>query len=169
MALTDKLTAIGDAVRGKTGESEKLTLDGMAEKIRSMPAPMQKITIGGDISSLFSEKFMELYNNNLKDYIEFKDVITCYRLIPSISNLDTPGAGYPSGYPRIKDLSNITINCRNGYYTNSSNMFEEARYLEKLPKWVQSLYLLFIVMISFIIFNADNMSIAFKNITKCYI
>ena len=136
MALTDKLTAIGDAVRGKTGESEKLTLDGMAEKIRSMPAPMQKITISGNISGLFSEKFMELYNNNLKDYVEFKDVQTCYRLIPSTSYVDTPGAGYPSGYPKIKDLSNITINCRNGYYTNSSNMFEEAKYLEKLPKLV---------------------------------
>ena len=39
---------------------------------------------------------------------------------------------------------------------------------EKLPKWVQSLYVLFIVMISFIIFNADNMSIAFKNITGLF-
>lgn len=39
-----------------------------------------------------------------------------------------------------------------------------GKYLKKLPKWVQSFYALFIVMISFIIFNADNMSIAFKNI-----
>lgn len=43
-----------------------------------------------------------------------------------------------------------------------------GKYLEKLPKWVQSLYVLFIVMISFIIFNADNMSIAFKNITGLF-
>ena len=39
-----------------------------------------------------------------------------------------------------------------------------GKYLEKLPKFVQRLYVLFIVMISFIIFNADNMKIAFKNI-----
>ncbi len=33
MALTDKLTAIGDAIRGKTGSTDLLTLDGMAAAI----------------------------------------------------------------------------------------------------------------------------------------
>ena len=33
MALTDKLTNIADAIRGKTGGTEKLTLDGMATAI----------------------------------------------------------------------------------------------------------------------------------------
>ena len=42
------------------------------------------------------------------------------------------------------------------------------KYLEKLPAFVQSLYVLFIVMISFIIFNADNMSIAIKNIAGLF-
>lgn len=135
MALTDKLTAIGDAVRGKTGESEKLTLDGMAEKIRSMPAPMQKITISGNISRLFSGKFMELYNNGLKDYIEFKEISACCELIPHSESLDsTSNRGYR--YQIIKDLSNIIINCREGNYTTSSNMFSEARYLEKFPTLV---------------------------------
>lgn len=148
MALTDKLTAIGDAVRGKTGESEKLTLDGMAEKIRSMPAPMQKITISGNISGLFSEKFMEMYNNGLKDYIEFKDVQTCYEIIPSTGRNDPLlGSGYFDGHANIKDLSNITLNFRKGYYTSSSSMFANAKYLEKLPKLVNftpnSLYQLF--------------------------
>ena len=137
MALTDKLTAIGDAVRGKTGESEKLTLDGMAEKIRSMPAPMQKITISGNISGLFSEKFMELYNSSLKDYIEFKDVQTCYEIIPSTDNLDqTLGVGYYDGHADVKDLSNITLNFRKGYYSISNCMFAGAKYLEKLPTLV---------------------------------
>ena len=135
MALTDKLTAIGDAVRGKTGDSEKLSLDEMAEKIESMPAPMQKITISGNISGLFSEKFMELYNNSLKDYIEFKDVITCYQLIPYSDNLDYT-LGQSLGYQKVKDLSNVIINCREGKNTNSSNMFANAKYLEKLPKLV---------------------------------
>ncbi len=33
MALTDKLSAIADAIRGKTGKSGELTLDQMAEEI----------------------------------------------------------------------------------------------------------------------------------------
>lgn len=36
MALTDKLTAIADATREKTGESDKLTLDAIAEAIRAL-------------------------------------------------------------------------------------------------------------------------------------
>ena len=40
MALTNKLSAIGDAIRAKTGKSEKLTLDSMVTEINS-------ITTGG--------------------------------------------------------------------------------------------------------------------------
>jgi hypothetical protein len=40
MALTNKLTAIGDAIRAKTGESELLTLDEMAAEIADIPAPV---------------------------------------------------------------------------------------------------------------------------------
>ena len=36
MALTNKLTAIGDAIRAKTGSSDKLTLDGMASAIANI-------------------------------------------------------------------------------------------------------------------------------------
>lgn len=136
MALTDKLTAIGDAVRGKTGESEKLTLDGMAEKIRSMPAPMQKITISGDISGLFSKKFMDLYNNSLKDYIEFKDVTQCIGLIPSMPSSIDSSSGGSYRVPKVEDLSNIVINFKENTQAYSSNMFENAIYLKKLPKLV---------------------------------
>lgn len=36
MALTDKLTAIADAIRGKTGTTDGLTLDGMAEAVNGL-------------------------------------------------------------------------------------------------------------------------------------
>lgn len=36
MALTDKLTAIADAIRGKTGTEDKLTLEQMADEIDNM-------------------------------------------------------------------------------------------------------------------------------------
>ena len=38
------------------------------------------------------------------------------------------------------------------------------KYLEKLPGFIQRIYVLFIVMISFIIFNANNMKEAWSNI-----
>lgn len=38
MALTDKLTAIADAIRGKTGKTEEMTLDQMATEIGEIEA-----------------------------------------------------------------------------------------------------------------------------------
>ena len=38
------------------------------------------------------------------------------------------------------------------------------KYMEKLPSFIRRIYVLFIVMILFIIFNFDNMSVAFINI-----
>lgn len=45
MALTDKLTAIGDAIREKTGGTEKITLD-------QMPIDIRSITTAGEIQEL---------------------------------------------------------------------------------------------------------------------
>lgn len=53
MALTKKLTAIGDAIRAKTGSTEKLTLDGMASAIAG-------ISTGGGGTLSFSFKDAEL-------------------------------------------------------------------------------------------------------------
>ena len=36
MAITDKLTAIGDAIRGKTGKSDSLTLEQMVTEINGI-------------------------------------------------------------------------------------------------------------------------------------
>ena len=38
------------------------------------------------------------------------------------------------------------------------------KFMEKLPSFIRSIYVLFIVMILFIIFNSDNMSVALTNI-----
>ena len=38
MALTDKLTAIADAIRGKTGQTASLTLDQMVTEIEGIEA-----------------------------------------------------------------------------------------------------------------------------------
>lgn len=53
MALTNKLKAIADAIRAKTGSSEKLSLDGMASAIAN-------ISTGGGGTPSFSFKDAEL-------------------------------------------------------------------------------------------------------------
>ena len=44
MALTDKLTAIADAIRTKTGKTEKMTLDDMVEIILTMNIGDEKVS-----------------------------------------------------------------------------------------------------------------------------
>ena len=54
-----------------------------------------------------------------------------------------------------------------GLYFGIILLFEKIflkKYLEKLPVFIQRIYVLFIVMISFIIFNANNMKEAWSNI-----
>ena len=62
MALTDKLTAIADAIRTKTGGTDTLTLDGMVTEIEG-------IETGGDTSiedSLITRTITEYSNDRVK-------------------------------------------------------------------------------------------------------
>lgn len=60
MALTDKLTAIGDAIRDKTGSTDLLTLDAMPTAISGITTgggadlPEEAFTITGDCSYMFN-------------------------------------------------------------------------------------------------------------------
>ena len=57
MSVNDKLTAIADAIREKTGNTDKLTLDRMAEEIRD-------IGIGDD----YYNKFWDAFQNDVVIY-----------------------------------------------------------------------------------------------------
>lgn len=70
MALTDKLTAIGDAIRSKTGGSDLLTLDEMPQEIQSIQTgggggdtALGDSILNGTVTSYSSDTLV-----NLKDY-----------------------------------------------------------------------------------------------------
>lgn len=69
MALTEKLTSIADAIRGKTGGTNPLTLDQMATAIAGIQ------TGSGDTTSLFTE----INNGTIENFIATEDM---YRLRP---------------------------------------------------------------------------------------
>ena len=64
MALTNKLKAIADAIRAKTGSSEKLTLDGMASAIAN-------ISTGGS-----GEFFVQSFNQPTGQVLDFSGYTT---------------------------------------------------------------------------------------------
>ena len=59
MAITKKLTAIGDAIRNKTGKTDKLTLDNMVTEINGITTgggsvPEKLLKISGDCKYKFA-------------------------------------------------------------------------------------------------------------------
>lgn len=83
MALTSKLSAIGDAIRAKTGSSEKLTLDQMASAISGITGgsgggecnlPHIPLEITGDCTYMFYRDAWNWIINDYSDRITTKDI-----------------------------------------------------------------------------------------------
>lgn len=121
MALINKLSAIGDAIREKTGKEDLLTLDQMPEEIRGISGgggeEIEPIVLTGNCSYFgtgpLSSKFIEL----------FGDKITTNGLL-SVSNM----------FNNYK-LINIPfeLNMNNESYRSCMGLFEGAGKLETLP------------------------------------
>lgn len=76
MALINKLEAIGNAVRAKTGDTNKLTLDEMATKIQGIaPGPTTSdLTITGDCSKRFANGGWDWVIKKYGDQITTHDI-----------------------------------------------------------------------------------------------
>lgn len=82
MALTDKLTAIGDAIRAKTGKEDLLTLDAMVEEIANI-----------DTLGLFVD------GTSINIYSTTASGIQSYAFYqPPITSIDIPTATYVGAY-----------------------------------------------------------------------
>ena len=68
MALTDKLTAIANAIRSKTGSSESLTLDGMVTAIEVISGSVNDGTTGYIVDRSISGNYI---NNNVTTIGEY--------------------------------------------------------------------------------------------------
>ena len=127
MALINKLTAIADAIREKTGTTEPMTLDSMATAISGITGggggelsdyiPESALTISGDCSYMFCKGKWDWFIEKYGDRITTSDITT----------LDSVFFG-----------SNITsipfdINCRNTSI-NANQIFGCCFNLTNVPK-----------------------------------
>ena len=130
MALIEKLNAIGDAIREKTGGTELLTLE-------QMPAAIGSIETGGGGETFNELNYSGQYfttnagspfaHNILNNMIDGKNFTI------NLTNMGTLGLFYNS--TRLVDLSKVVINIDGKTYgTNSYEMFAYCRSLEHLPK-----------------------------------
>ena len=91
MALTDKLTAIGDAIRAKTGGTEALTLDGMVTAISGISTgggttgggdlPAEALVITGDCTHRFNYDGWNWFINNFGNKVTTVDIDNCSYMI----------------------------------------------------------------------------------------
>ena len=125
MALTNKLTAIGDAIRGKTGGTELLTLDGMVTAINGISTgggatlPPEAYVITGDCANLFSNGKWKWYIDLFGSQVTTNNITSC---------------SYMFSYSR--ELTNIpfSINGKSSEnYISCSAMFQDCDALLTLP------------------------------------
>ena len=121
MALINKLEAIGDAVRAKTGDTDKLTLDEMATKINGIaPGPTESdLTITGDCGRRFANGGWDWVIEKYGDQITTHDII----------GLD--GMFLGSKVDSIPFSINLSNNLSNGIRMNS--VFYTCPNLTELP------------------------------------
>lgn len=97
MALTDKLTAIGDAIRTKTGKTATMTLDQMVTEIEGIEtgASAVTITLTGDLSNFNNAgRADELFNNESVN-IEFANISNMDNMHQNATGLvDAKTVGY---------------------------------------------------------------------------
>ena len=119
MALTDKLSAIGNAIRAKTGGTELLTLDAMPNEIASIETGggVEPIVLTGDqkygCSGSIAINYINLYGNT----ISTKDLANTSSMFYEYTNERIP----------------FELNYRLGISNITSAMFNNAKNLTQLP------------------------------------
>ena len=123
MALTDKLSAIGDAIREKTGKTDLMTLD-------AMPAEIASITTGGGggedepIVLTGSGQYRFAYNGWNWFIEKYKDKITTENL--------TSGSGMFYSSDGLEEIP-FDLNFKSGENVTMYNAFSDCKNLKIVP------------------------------------
>lgn len=120
MALTDKLSAIADSIREKTGKADLLTLDQMPAEIGTIGGlPEEALVITGDCQYKFAYDGWNWFIEKLGNQITTKDITDCkYMFYSSTALTNIP----------------FEINCQPENLSTMANMFEDCKSLTSIPK-----------------------------------
>lgn len=152
MALINKLTAIANAIRNKTGKSDLLTLEQMPIEIEAIETgggsaelPEEAFKFTQDCSQMFSNNkwkwFLDMYGNklstenltNTSSMFNTNDV----EALPFDFNFN--GNSYYSAtrmFAMCKKLKKLGKKMNKMYPSETSNMFQQCYLLRELPEFV---------------------------------
>lgn len=124
MALTNKLTAIGDAIREKTGKEDLLTLDQMPVEIRSIESggggyepPEEALVLTGNCGHRFIRDGWTWFIEDFRNKITTKDITDASYMFQQCS--------------KLKDVPfdiNISNNC-----SSLNNLFSNCEKFTRVP------------------------------------
>ena len=145
MALIDKLSAIGDAIREKTGKDDLLTLDQMPTEIQAIETgggdlPEEAFVITGDCSYRFAYNSWNWFIQAYGDKITTKDITNMTYMFDSYSGNEIPidlngkqNAEIPmSGLFRYSKLTSIP-KINNVNPRNLNHFFNGCNYVREIP------------------------------------
>lgn len=145
MVLTDKLTAIGDAVRAKTGTEDLMTLDEMATAIEgittgSVDIPEDLLVLTGDQSYRFHsgawQSFLDAYGEQMRteNLTDIQYIFQSQNIITEIPfSFNSASAGMSASYA-FEDCSKLRV-CPviTGTLKSIRQMFYGCHNLPNLP------------------------------------
>lgn len=125
MSVNAKMTAIADAIRAKTGDSEELTLDGMAVAIAAIETggaelPEEAFTISGDCRYRFANGGWDWFIENYGNKVITKDITNAIYMFDNCHSL-------------TKIPFEINFSTK-GNKHSTNNMFSYCYYLTSIPK-----------------------------------
>ena len=143
------LTSIGNAIRGKTGSSELLSVpDGMVAAIESITTgggsavlPEELKVISGNVQHLFSKNYATLYINAFGKQITTKDLIDAQMFDGNYSIEEVPfdlniAGGYTNNIfencSKLKKIKDINIVNPSNTYNGLSRCFHDCRSLKEI-------------------------------------
>lgn len=148
MSVNEKMTALADAIRAKTGDSEKLTLDGMALAIGSIETggaelPEEAFTVTGDCTYRFANGGWTWFIDNYGDKVITKDITNASNMfyyskglkeIPFEINFSTTDGVICSNlFNNCENLTSIP-KINNAKVSKMKSIFENCQKLRELPE-----------------------------------
>ena len=124
MAIINKLEAVGDAIRAKTGKTDLLTLDDMVVEIAGIETggqelPEEAYVISGDCSYRLAYDGWNWFLETFKNKLTTQDISNCSYMFNYTQSLtDIPF-----------DIINVSNKC-----VNYKNMFYYAKKLNSIPQ-----------------------------------
>lgn len=151
MSVNAKMTAIADAIRAKTGDSEELTLDGMAVAIAAIETggaelPEEAFTISGNCGYRFNNGGWDWFIENYGNKIITKDITMANNMFDSCKELKEIPFEInisPTIFPSDNTCANIFAYCskltsipkiNNAKAYSMNGMFRSCRRLREVPE-----------------------------------